>query len=548
MKSTPVRPSVMVFLAVLLVGMVFAAITQHAWEDYWITFRASKNLATGHGLVFVQGERLQTYTSPLGVLLPAFFSWITGNRSDELALWLFRLASLSALATGVVLFFQVLRSFGLRPVSCLLAVALIGLDAKTVDFSTNGMETGILIFFLALSIHGLLVEGPRRILRLGLGWAGLMWTRPDSFIYIGILALSALIFLPDRQTNRNAWCKKMATSGLICAVLYLPWVLWAWHYYGSPIPNTVVAKASIFPLPPIRELVSDILSFPLAVAAPRGVYQQVFAPTYFYYGGWHFSVVITASYIAFILSFVWLIPLLRPQTRLFSLVFFLGLFYLGVIVRGFYPWYLPSVSTMGFLTLGLLFDDALSFAGKLPQLGWDRGWFARLALVLRSAGSLLVAGQLIILVCAGREMFMQQVLIEDGLRRPIGMWLREHAQTPHDTVMVEPLGYVGYFSQLKMLDYPGLSSKEVVETRRRLGPDKQNLAYLELKPDWIVLRPNEAQYPNGMINPEHLGDFYDLVVAFDVSEKIAAVGWLPGRDCLLYDQTFQIYHRKPTAN
>ncbi|HEX4341847.1 MAG TPA: hypothetical protein VH255_00555, partial [Verrucomicrobiae bacterium] len=229
MKSTPVRPSVILFVAVLLVGIAFAACTQHAWEDYWITFRASKNLATGHGLVFVPGERVHTYTSPLGVLLPAFFSWLTGNNSDGLTLWLFRLTSLGALATGTVLFFQILRRWELRAISCFFALALIALDCKTVDFSINGMETGLMIFFLALSLHGLLIEGPRRLIRLGIGWAGLMWTRPDSFIYIGILALAALIFLSDKSVGRIDWWKKFMPAGLICAILYLPWFLWAWH-------------------------------------------------------------------------------------------------------------------------------------------------------------------------------------------------------------------------------------------------------------------------------------------------------------------------------
>jgi len=57
---------VLVAGAELLVGLVFAAFTQHAWEDYWITFRVSRNLATGHGLVFTPGERLHSFTSPLG--------------------------------------------------------------------------------------------------------------------------------------------------------------------------------------------------------------------------------------------------------------------------------------------------------------------------------------------------------------------------------------------------------------------------------------------------------------------------------------------------
>ena len=64
---------------------------------------------------------------------------------------------------------------------------------------------------------------------------------------------------------------------------------------------------------------------------------------------------------------------------------------------------------------------------------------------------------------------VQQSVIEDGLRQPIGLWLRDHAKTPHDSVMLEPLGYIGYYSGLKMLDYPGLASKEMVAARKRFG-------------------------------------------------------------------------------
>src|SRR5262249_9325896 len=182
--------------------LVFAAYTRHAWEDYWITFRASRNLATGHGLVFTPGERLHTFTSPVGVLLPAGLSWLTGNTSDDLVLWLFRLASIAALGAAVVCLLRVLLVLQRHRISTLLTVALIALDAKTVDFSINGMETGFLILFLALAIHGVLVPGPRQMLRLGVAWAGMMWTRPDGFVYIAALGLGALLFLPTSSGPR----------------------------------------------------------------------------------------------------------------------------------------------------------------------------------------------------------------------------------------------------------------------------------------------------------------------------------------------------------
>src|SRR5262245_45676020 len=83
-----------VFLAAAALALAFALFTNHAWEDYYITWRVSKNFATGHGLVFTIGERLHVFTSPLGVLLPALASILTFNSSDTAALWIFRAMSI----------------------------------------------------------------------------------------------------------------------------------------------------------------------------------------------------------------------------------------------------------------------------------------------------------------------------------------------------------------------------------------------------------------------------------------------------------------------
>ncbi len=549
MKTAAIRSAVLVAGAVLLVGVVFAAFTQHAWEDYWITFRVSRNLATGHGLVFTPGERLHSFTSPLGVLLPAAFCWLTGNQSDNLVLWLFRLVSLGALAAGVVLLFRVLQILQLRRVSCWLTVALIGLDAKIVDFSINGMETGLLIFFLALAIHGLMVPGPRQLLRIGVGWAGFMWTRPDSCVYIAILGAGTLLFLSSKTTGRSrkGWGKLLFRAGLVCAILYLPWFLWAWSYYGSPIPHTIIAKGTNQPPIAAVPLLTNLLLFPLRVlTATDSSIQFTFLPGYADHGGWSDAFVRVSYELGVVAALAWLIPALRPQTRFFSLAYLLGNFYLTDVLRYFPPWYLPTVAVLGYLTIGLLFDQALCLAMKFPQLGWNRGWFAQLPKILRFSAVGLVAGQGLVTVCVARQLQVQQALIENGLRRQIGFWLRDHAQNPHDTVLLEPLGYIGYYSGLKMLDFPGLASREMVEARKRLGPGKQNLVYLELKPDWVVLRPWEADC-GIYIDTHGLQNYYELVRVFDAADKIQAISWLPGRPYLQYDQTFLVFHRKPDA-
>ena len=288
MRMAAIRPAATVVMAVFLFGLVFAIYTQHVWEDYWITFRCSRNLATGHGLVFTPGERVHSFTSPLGVLLPAGFSWLTGNESDELALWLFRLTSLAALAAGMGLLFLLLQRLQQHRLAIWLTVALLGLDAKLVDFSINGMETGLLFFFLALTIHGLVVPGSRQILRIGVGWAGLMWTRPDSFVYIAALGISALLFSPNRtagQSRKELW-KTLLAACLVCTVLYLPWFLWAWSYYGSPVPHTIVAKGTNLPPFSLSAQLFDLLVFPGTLLIDVTSLLWVFTPTYAWFGGW----------------------------------------------------------------------------------------------------------------------------------------------------------------------------------------------------------------------------------------------------------------------
>ena len=241
-----------------------------------------------------------------------------------------------------------------------------------------------------------------------------------------------------------------------------------------------------------------------------------------------------------------MIPRLRPQTRLFSLSWFLGNYFLTAVVRNFVPWYLPVVALFGYLTVGLLFDEVLCLAAKLPAPDAGPGRLRHLPQMLRVFAFRLLAGQLTMTLCVARQLQVRQILIENGLRRPIGLWLHDHARTLHDTVMLEPLGYIGYYSGLKMLDFPGLASREMVETLKRLGPYQKNRIALELKPDWLVLRPMEIQ-AGKFIDMESLQKFYELAQVFDASDKIGATRWLLGRPYLQYDQTFLVFHRNPDA-
>ena len=103
--------------------------------------------------------------------------------------------------------------------------------------------------------------------------------------------------------------------------------------------------------------------------------------------------------------------------------------------------------------------------------------------------------QMVVLLASAYQLHWQQALIEDGHRKQIGLWLKANASSPRDTVLLECLGYIGYFSGLKTYDIPGMSSPEVVASRRKLGPARDDMRWVirDLKPDWVVLRPGRRR-------------------------------------------------------
>lgn len=63
-------------------------------------------------------------------------------------------------------------------------------------FSLNGMETAFMLLFITLAVAALSRDLRESWLELGLAWTGLMWTRPDGFVFGGATALAWWVFRP----------------------------------------------------------------------------------------------------------------------------------------------------------------------------------------------------------------------------------------------------------------------------------------------------------------------------------------------------------------
>ncbi len=510
----------------VVICLAYTLFTAQAWEDYYIAFRHSEHLVEGNGLTYEAGERIQGFSSPAATLALAATYALSG--SEPGALGLFRMLSILAFAGALLLLLSALKQSGLAGNGLPLALAgmVLVLDAKSIAFSVNGMETGLWLFFLAGSLWSLFALEERAWVP-GFFWAGMMWTRPDSALYIALLAGGWIAF----SRARRAVSLQLFKAGVVCAAAYAPWFLFAWVYYGSPVPHSAVAKgigASTFSAAHLVAVPGRLLE----------VWTVLYLPPYSEFSNWK-ALGAAGGLAAAAAAFYWLAPWGRPLARTASLATLGGSLYLALMPRTF-PWYFPAVVLCSLPPLAALAGDAL-------RASWGTGgswgsWGSPKLRYRMAAGVLVLVGvgmSWAWIDCARTVRVMQRV-VDGGNRREIGRWLAQNAASS-DRVFLECPGYIGYYSGLEMLDYPGLVSPAVVRARR-LGPDDFAQVARSLEPEWMVLRTEEIEYLQAMV-PTWLRSRYRLARTFDVADLLRHE--VPDHPGVLYDATFHVLRRNP---
>ncbi|NIJ55948.1 glycosyltransferase family 39 protein [Dyadobacter arcticus] len=516
-----------VFALGTLSALFFAVYTDHRWEDWYITFRASKNLSEGLGFTFNMNERVHSFTSPIGTLIPALLNFITHD--DEAVIWSFRVINMLLIGLTVKLVFD-LFSTNIKAAfwpALLVTLALV-FDEKSIDYSINGMETAFMLLGIVLLIRELFISTVLKPLRLGLIFAFLMWSRPDAFIHIGSLLLGYLLF------KNRSWehVKGFFQGGMLGILFYAPWILFAWWYYGNPVPNTVLAKGfTLTPESILNRTLHYVQSVFMGLVSSEAPFLWIFAPAYYYFDSWPFLMLFIMKCITYVAVFLWVIPKVNSNARFLSFAAFLVASYLNVFSPTIYPWYIPAVMVICLVSIGCAVAQPV-----MGMVSERRKWLPIGTL------SFLLAAQLWVYFGGLIQMRSQQDLIENGLRKKIGLWLKEESKTPEETVFLEPLGYIGFYSGLTMYDYPGLCNTKVIDARKTLKTESYVQLINYLQPNWVVFRPWDLSKAS-KVEANSFWQNYDLAKTFSQKDSVETLN-VYGRNYLAYDSEFIVYKKK----
>lgn len=211
----------------LLTVLFVIAFVRTAWvcEDAFITLRTIDNMLNGYGLVWNVGERVQTYTHPLWMFLIAVFVYVLSDPYFALITASFALL----IATLWVVAHTRMKwdAFGLLGVSSLLW------SRAFIDYSSSGLENPLThLLLITFMLAWLRAPEHRKTFWLSILAAALYLNRPDSIVLIA--PALAWIFMARRQFSQML-------IGLMPAAA---WIGFSLLYYGSPVPNTALAKVA----------------------------------------------------------------------------------------------------------------------------------------------------------------------------------------------------------------------------------------------------------------------------------------------------------------
>ena len=443
------------------------------FDDAFITYRYADHFVRGKGLVYNEGQRVFGSTTPLYLLVLIVLKGISPAAAvPDLAV---RFNLIPHALCGLAAYLA-LRRFTANRLLAAVAAAAILVESNLLTRSVGGMESAAFSALLLLTVLAAAATRP--------AWTGVLaglacLTRPEGVL---LIPLAVIVFA------RSRWRLLLAAGA--CAATLLPWVVFAWIYYGSPVPLSLIAKSRpLYPLPPGHALERTILrlgSWSIPVL-PRHVSQAVGA-------------VILATVLACLIACL-ASRIHRSRGAWMPGAIFWG--FLGLYAVGnplVFDWYLPPVWVCATVAVAA----GVPAAGALLSTQLERRGRKRLASRARQAAVVGTASALAIVALGPYALGISPALIisNDPMRVRTQGYRKAAEQlnavcSESDTLAAPEVGSLGYYYKGRVLDACGLVSPEAfdflpVPPSQRIDPTAGAISVDFVKhtrPDYVVAIP-----------------------------------------------------------
>lgn len=384
-------------------------------DDSFIYLRIAANIVHGDGWVYNVGENANAATSVLYTLLVVATGALTGFDAHTLAI----AYSVTLFSLLAVQYFAWRESDG-----WIVAVTIAlgsGLSARLLG--SFGMECALLLTLVSATALAFRHYGDNWRVGLLAGLTAL--TRPEGIIVLGVIGLIVLAH------RRIAW-----RSLGVAILTVLPWLLFATMVFGSPLSQTAAVKAAQrhygwwatqpdfaigFVLQPRFAWLTVALAFAgLAIAWSRSRKHDAFA-------------IICIG---------------------FGIVQVLGYQYLGAPLG--YDWYFAPGNFAVDLAILLAGISAVRFVAARQ----------RSPAVSQAVTTIGAIALLFVISRIGMAPGLVPGVYGLSAQYRVGAeWLRTHAR-PEDSVAATEIGYIGWYSGLRVLDIHGLIHPQALQALR----------------------------------------------------------------------------------
>ena len=390
-------------------------LTHHIQEDAFITWRVAQNLMDYDVIGFNGDTRISASTTHLYVFVSYVFNLIFGKANFIIPILTFNtiLFSVGSLLLSHLLFQNNWHKA--------LFIILFGILPPAIKISILGMEYGILFFLeMALLYYGFKKQQKWAFILFPIL---ILFTRVDTVIFLGI------VFLVDLFWNRKLrW--EYILGGILGVTVC---VSFNWFYFGEWVNNTIVAKK---------------LAYGNAFTLQQNI--EYFILNYGNFWGMlkvpsDFNPITILIIIFELVCFIYLVRQREKRNYFLWIIFLFGCAKQIVFLsqKSLFDWYywVPQI---------LLFVPVLVFV--ITQKTRRNFWLASLVVFYIVP---MLAFQTVHSIATGNG--------EWNYRRSIGLFLNQYEKDKNQWILLEPAGYVPYFSGLKTIDEVGLVDKKIQE-------------------------------------------------------------------------------------